>query len=263
MEIPQANDDISPAFHPLAVGEPDEQSQPPQEVSAVLSLLSDAGIHHCFIQQYAQIYYGSSIVQHDRVLCIQDEQFEQAVETLTSHSDILSPCGPNPLRSPSQLNHKYPRFKAIGWATFWLLVPGEYCHLDVKPENIEFSKGGLPYPKLAVYVQSAIDSRDDGLLQELIDGMDLTEEWGEEALDLGGQTDTKWLEDRFQAFVGDGVDPMFIWIDTTPVSRRKIWTEMVRNKQKRLGWKYPPEIYATRYRKHGAKDPRSVYRPGV
>ena len=82
----------------------------------------------------------------DRALCIQDEQFERAVEIFTSHSDTLHPCGPNPLRSPSQLNHKYPRFKAIGWATFWLLVPGRYCHLVVEPENIEFSKGSSPLP---------------------------------------------------------------------------------------------------------------------
>lgn len=114
-----------------------------------------------------------------------------------------------------------------------------------------------------MYVQSAIDSKDDGLLQDLIDGMDLTEQWGEKSLNLEGLTDTKWLEGRYQAFLDDGVDPMFIWVDTTPVSRRKIWTAMVQQKQRRLGWKYSPEKYATRYRKHGAKDPRSVYRPGV
>ncbi|PYI00858.1 hypothetical protein BO78DRAFT_329029 [Aspergillus sclerotiicarbonarius CBS 121057] len=265
METPQDNNDyvISPMFHPLAVGDPDEELQPHQEVSTVLSLLSDAGIHYCFVQEHAQIYYGSSILQRDRVLCIQDEQFERAVEIFTSRSDILNPCGPNPFRSPSLLNHKYPRFKAVGWATFWTLVPGRYCHLVVEPENIEFSKGDLPYPKLAVYVQSAIDSKNDGLLQELIDGMNLTEEWGGESLDLEGHTDTQWLEDRIQAFLDDGEDPMYIWIDPTPVSRRTVWTKMVQGKQKRLGWKYPAERYATRYRKHGSKDPRSVYRPGV
>lgn len=179
------------------------------------------------------------------------------------------------------LNHKYPRFKAIGWASFWLLVPGNYCHLTVKPENIEWSlgmlqciklcllgnlltaQGGLPYPKLSVYVQSAIDSKSLLDLEELIDGMDLSEEWGHKTLDLEGQTDTQWLEDRAQAFRDDGVDEMFIFVDPTPVSRREIWLDAVRNKQRRLGWKYSPDVYASRYRKYGSRDPRSVRRPGL
>ncbi|GAT24835.1 similar to An12g05550 [Aspergillus luchuensis] len=194
------------------------------------------------------------------------------VETLyrASNSHILQPCGPSPLRSPNLLNHKYPRFKAIGWASFWLLVPGNYCHLTVKPENIEWSlgnlltaQGGLPYPKLSVYVQSAIDSKSLLDLEELIDGMDLSEEWGHKTLDLEGQTDTQWLEDRAQAFRDDGVDEMFIFVDPTPVSRREIWLDAVRNKQRRLGWKYSPDVYASRYRKYGSRDPRSVRRPGL
>ncbi|RAK94962.1 uncharacterized protein BO80DRAFT_291402 [Aspergillus ibericus CBS 121593] len=266
MDDPQVNDEavfISPASHPLAIGDVDEEPQPPQEVSAVLSILTDAGINCCFVQELSLIYYGTTRLQRDLVLCIQDEQFERAVELFTSHGDILQPCGANPLSSPNLLNHKYPRFKAIGWATFWLLVPGTYCHLNVEPESIEWSLGGLPYPKLSVYVQSAIDSKSLLDLEELIDGMDLSEEWGHKTLDLEGHTDTQWLEDRVKAFRDDGVDEMFIWVDPTPVSRREIWTFSVRNKQKRLGWKYPPEIYSSRYRKHGSKDPRSVQRPGV
>lgn len=37
-----------------------------------------------------------------------------------------------------------------------------------------------------------------------------------------------------------------------------LWRKYVRNKKRRMGWKYPPEIYAARIRRHGsaAKDPR-------
>ncbi|GKZ57637.1 hypothetical protein AnigIFM49718_002960 [Aspergillus niger] len=266
MDLPPFNDQdaiISPALHPLAVGEINEGLQPPQETLRVLSILTDAGIQCCFVQEQALIYYGTARVPRDLVLCIQDEQFERAVELFTSHPDILEPCGPNPLKSPNLLNHKYPRFKAIGWASFWLLVPGDYCHLTVEPQNIEWSLGGLPYPKLPVYVQSAIDSKSLLDLEELVDGMNLAEEWGHRELDLEGHTDTKWLEDYAQAFRDDGVDEMFIFVDPTPVSRKEIWTHAVRNKHRRLGWKYSPETHATRYRKYGSKDPRSVPRPGM
>ncbi|GAA89191.1 similar to An12g05550 [Aspergillus luchuensis IFO 4308] len=230
MDHPKANAEkvfISSALDPLAVGEINEGLQPHEEVSKMLSILTDAGIQCCFVQEQALIYYGTTRVPRDLVLCIPDEQFQRAVELFSSNSHILQPCGPSPLRSPNLLNHKYPRFKAIGWASFWLLVPGNYCHLTVKPENIEWSLGGLPYPKLSVYVQSAIDSKSLLDLEELIDGMDLSEEWGHKTLDLEGQTDTQWLEDRAQAFRDDGVDEMFIFVDPTPVSRREIWLDAV------------------------------------
>ena len=129
-------------------------------------------------------------------------------------------------------------------------------HLTLQP-------GGLPYPKLPVYVQSLMDTKTGVDLEDLIDGMDLSEEWGEQNLDLEGYTDTKWLEGYFGAFREDGRDEMFISIDPTPVSRRQMWQEFVRNKQRRMGWKYPPEVYATRFRRHGSKDPRIRHIPGL
>ena len=140
---------------------------------------------------------------------------------------------------------------------------GHSTHTLYLGRNSLTSAGGLPYPKLPVYVQSAIDSKSLLDLEELIDGMDLAEEWGYRELDLGSHTDTKWLEDYAQAFRDDGVDEMFIFVDPTPVSRKEIWTHAVRNKHRRLGWKYSPETHATRYRKYWSKDPRSVPRPGM
>lgn len=125
----------------------------------------------------------------------------------------------------------------------------------------------MPYPKFNLYVQRAIDTKDGVELQDLIDGMDLSEEWGEENLNLDGTTDTDWLENYYQAFCADfrerGKDEMLVFINPTPTSGRQIWERSVRNKQRRLGWKYSPERYATRYRKHGSTDPRTRNRPGV
>lgn len=112
-------------------------------------------------------------------------------------------------------------------------------------------------------MQSLVDTKNGVDLEDVIDGMNLSEEWGEQNLDLGGHTDVKWLEDYADTLREDGRDEMFIFIDSAPVSRHQMWREFVLNKQRRMGWKYPPEIYATRFRRHGSKDPRVRHIPGL
>lgn len=147
---------ISPAFHPLAVGDKGDVRASPEQISAIVSILIDAGICCCFVQEYALVYYGTSrlpnvrtppsicvqlLTQQDRILCVPDEQHQRAVELFTCRDDILKPCGPLPLRRPDLLNYKYPRFKAIGRTNFWLLLPASYCHISCEPDNIEWSQG--------------------------------------------------------------------------------------------------------------------------
>lgn len=112
-------------------------------------------------------------------------------------------------------------------------------------------------------MQSLLDTKNGVDLEDLIDGMDILEEWGEQNLDLEGHTDTKWLEGIIDTLLKDGRDEMSIWVDPDPVPRRQIWQEVIRNKHRRMGWKYPPEIYATRFRRHGSKDPRMRHIPGL
>lgn len=124
-------------------------------------------------------------------------------------------------------------------------------------------KGGLPYPKLEGYAQSLIDTKNELDLKDLIDGQDLSLEWGEKNLDLDGYTDSEWAKKYVDDLIEDGVDEMFIFIDPKPISRRSLWKEFVENKQKRMGWKYSSETHATRWRRHGSEDPRSKDRPGL
>ncbi|PYH63740.1 uncharacterized protein BO88DRAFT_430117 [Aspergillus vadensis CBS 113365] len=154
----QANDHnaiVFLALHPLAIGELNEGRQPHQDVSRVQSIWTDTGIYFCLVHKQVLIYFGTA---RDPVLCIQDEQFECAVKLF---------LWPEPLKSLNLLNHRYPRFKAIAIRLA--------------------SPGGLPYPKLSMYVQSAIDSKK-------------------------GSTDTTWLENRVQAFRDDRVDKMLIFV---------------------------------------------------
>ncbi|KAM5444452.1 hypothetical protein MaudCBS49596_008011 [Microsporum audouinii] len=254
---------VSPAFHPLVIGNPGDERPSHEQITAIVATLQDAGICCCFVQEYALIYYGARRNAHDRVLCIPDSQLERAVEVFTSNRDILEPCGPLPLRRSGSLDHKYPRFKAVGRTDFWLLLPASYCHITCEPDSIEWSQGRLPYPKLHVYVQSLIDTKNKVDLADLVDGMDLTEDWGMKYLNLEGNTDTEWLENLVQRLKEDGPKDRFMFVFPQPMPRLKIWKEFVETKQSRMGWKYSSELYATRFRRYGSKDPRSQYRPGI
>ena len=159
------------------------------------------------------------------------------------------------LRVPDTIQYKYPRFKCNGnWVCFTLLS-SQYCHISCESSNIQWSKNQLPYPTLRAFAQSLIDTNNGVDLEDLVDGMDLSLEWGHNHLDLEGSFDTEWAKWVIDTQLKDGEDPMFIWRSTEPKSRRSLWEEAVNNKKKRLGRKYSPTIYATRFRKHGAKDP--------
>lgn len=105
-----------------------------------------------------------------------------------------------------------------------------------------------------------IDTRNGVDLSDLIDGMDLSEEWGEESLDLEGDCDLQWAQKRVEALRAAAPTPeqRATFLDPKPFPRREFWQERasIGSKRRRLGWKYSPEIYATRFRRHGSKDPR-------
>ncbi|KAI9752083.1 MAG: hypothetical protein M4579_005768 [Chaenotheca gracillima] len=166
------------------------------------------------------------------------------------------PFRPSALKGVNSLNHTYPRFKGIGIRFFFLVVPSQEPNITCSPANIERSKSGVPFVNLPTYAQSLIDTQNTVDLEDLVDGMDLSLEWGEENLDLEGSTDTSWAQARIDALLADGTKKMFVWIDAEPHSRRAIWERMVGGKTRRLGFKYPEELYLTRFRRRGSRDPR-------
>lgn len=52
--------EVSPACHPLAVGNPGDARPSPEQISIVVSILIEAGICCCFVEEYALIYFGAS-----------------------------------------------------------------------------------------------------------------------------------------------------------------------------------------------------------
>lgn len=64
---------VSPAFNPLAAGNEGDVRPSSEQVSAIVSILSDAGICCCFVQEFALVYYGTrrvpTVCDHHLLLC--------------------------------------------------------------------------------------------------------------------------------------------------------------------------------------------------
>ncbi|KDB22725.1 hypothetical protein H109_05391 [Trichophyton interdigitale MR816] len=249
---------MSLTSHTLAIGNPGDVDPSHEQVTAIVAMLLDSDICCCIVHDYALIYYGARPNARDRVLCVPDAQLEKAVEIFTSNHYILEPSAPFPHRRPGSLDHRYPRFKAVSRTDFWLLLPASYCHFICEPENIEWSQGRLPYPRLHIYAQSLIDTKNRSDLSALVDGMDLSEEWGIEHLDLDGNTDMEWWKNMVKRVGEDSLlenDSMLALY--RPVSRLGLWKEFVLTKASRMSWRQAPEDYATCFRLRNSKDPRT------
>jgi hypothetical protein len=169
------------------------------------------------------------------------------------------------------------------------LIPSDACHLECDPANFRHSlKNGLPYPRLEVLIQSLLDMRDVVALADVVDGADISEEWGVDHLDLAGTNDVEWARRRNEllqtaaaeaAAVGDSESESGGLLlggngdggsgdgnggggggGVAIVSRRELWREIIHEKVQRISGKYPEELYATRYRLLGSEDPWLVYR---
>lgn len=118
---------------------------------------------------------------------------------------------------------------------------------------------GIPYPKLEVFAQSLLDTHRIVDLTDLIDGMDLSEEWGEQNLNLDGTNDVEWARKKNQAILASlppSEDNEMLLLTTGAFEKRKTWMEIVRSKRKRVGAEMGLE-QTTRFRFPNSPDPRT------
>jgi hypothetical protein len=96
--------------------------------------------------------------------------------------------------------------------------------------------------------------------------MNLTQEWGEENLDLEGTVDADWIWWKHNLArdqkLEDVHDEKPAWY-SNPDQRREVWIKQTSRESKnaRQSWKYEPGR-ETRFRKNGSKDPRTQYNEG-
>ncbi|TLD09271.1 uncharacterized protein PgNI_07409 [Pyricularia grisea] len=124
-------------------------------------------------------------------ICIPTDQMDKATAIFENSPDY-EPAKPM-LPQPFSLIHTYPHFKRVGINIIFVLVPSFDVHFNVKPGNITRSFNDIPFPKLEVLVQSHIERNDTINLTDLVDGADLSEEWGYENLELEGKNDGEWV----------------------------------------------------------------------
>lgn len=194
----------------------------------------------------------------DWEICVPTELVGQAAEILQSepYATQYRLIKPWPYYSPCSLIHTYHRFKSRGTDHYFILVPSIDMYIDCHPANFTRSPRGLPYPKLDVFIQSCLDTCDMLQLCDVIDGTNVSEEWGEKNLDLEGTIDVEWAEEknkRGKEFGGKWAHAVFAW--TGPKEKREMWQSLVRTKKDRLDWTKPKDIFITQYRLIDTPDP--------
>lgn len=138
-------------------------------------------------------------------------------------------------------------------------MPSSAYHLPCTPESLEKSKRGLPFPKLDVFAQSLLETMNNVDLHDLVDGMNLTLEWGMEHLDLNGLTDTEWATERYAYNKQYGERPSATLLRNGR-SKALLWDRAASldSKSKRRGHKALPRD-ETRFRLKGQRDPRDLH----
>lgn len=112
-----------------------------------------------------------------------------------------------------------------------------------------------------MFVQACLDKTDRLELEDVVDGTDVSEQWGEDHLDLDGTNDVEWSQEMHQKgldFAKTCNDPRVeSWAPNihAVTSRRELWQKAVRNKERRIGWDLPKDLYLTQYRFRGQIDP--------
>lgn len=161
----------------------------------------------------------------------------QAEAIIRARPDRYIPFAPDVRLEPDNPQCRWPRFKCVGLGLFFLLVPArEVCVAIEEEGSIVRGKTGLPFPSLPIFVRSLIDAENTLDLEDLVDGMNLSEEWA----------------------AANGVHISDKTYPDSHISPRSHWERLTRTKQKRMGLKYNPRIYATRYRRHNERDPRKT-----
>jgi hypothetical protein len=246
------------------------------EVLGVITALQGAGIPCCIVGTAALIYYGAGRVTdvscasssvpailtltQDWTICVPNEKLDSASSLLKSEpfSNLYEPCAPRAVQ-PYSLLHTFPFFKRKGQVLWIQLVLAWDCHFDCAPSNFETDQPGFPYPRLEVLAQSLLDMNDLVGLTDLIDGMDLSEEWGEEHLELDGTNDIVWAQrknEAIRASVPTSHGSCFLELSEAAINRREIWSNIVRGKAKRIGPELQRELYSTRFRLKNSQVPR-------
>lgn len=94
-----------------------------------------------------------------------------------------------------------------------------------------------------------------------MDGSNVSEQWGENNLQLDGCNYVEWADDmnrRGKEYANGKFAHGAPFVPDVPKSRREMWQSKVRTKEDRLDWTKPKDIFVTQYRIVDDPDPWMV-----
>ena len=191
---------------------------------------------------HTEAYMISTMLQ-DWEICVSAELLQSE-----PHAEQYRLVKPWPHYNSLSLIHTYRQFKSRGIDHYFFLVPSIDVHIDCDPSNFTRSLRGLPYPKRDVFLQSCLDTYDMVQLCDVIDGTNVSEEWGEKNLDLEGTNDVEWDEEknkRGKELGGKWANYLFAWERRR--SELEMWQSLVRTKENRLDWTKPKDVFVTQH----------------
>ncbi|KAH9885031.1 hypothetical protein F4778DRAFT_761696 [Xylariomycetidae sp. FL2044] len=234
------------------------------EILEVIEILKGADVTSCITGGKALRYYGVARIPKDWHVCVPDASFPDATAAFTSLGDKYEPA-PGICPQLKSARNTYPRFKLKGVAfTFFVIPASEHFLGGLDATMIEHSSNNnnIPYPKLDVIAQSLVLNQHWPELAQLIDGMDLSEEWGYSNLHLDQFTPAEldYIANKNQKVKAaweavSGVDARGGTI-STKVDRKKKWRTLVEGKESRIGPHLPHDRYLSQFRRKGSEDPR-------
>jgi hypothetical protein len=146
---------------------------------------------------------------------------------------------------------------------FYLVATSDWLLPDCDESRCEKSWMGVPYPKPTFFAQSLLDTPRFTDLADSVDGVNLSEDWGENDLNLERFVNVDYAKRKDEKIIDS------IWENDAsclrelinyPESLRSIWQRIVRGKKDRLGPESEPELYHTRFFPIGKIDPRLEHR---
>ena len=114
-----------------------------------------------------------------------------------------------------------------------------------------------------VFAQSLLDTQRLSDLQDLVDGMDLSTEWGEENLALDEVPPFHWaaqLNQEIEQLIPDPGESMWYTYNIASHRRKENWVSVTSTKRKRIGAEVQEELYATRFRPFNYEEKFKKYR---
>lgn len=252
-------------------------------VQKVIEYLEAAGHVCCVTGVKALRYYGAARVsdvsqspQHPSHIadmlknwriCVPDSGFPTALQLIDSMQGEYERVE-SPMPNFCSLVHTYPRFRSTAedctHLSFTILPSSEDFLGPFDDTLIERSPNNIPYPKLEVYAQNLVSIQKWDHLTALVDGMDLTLEWGQEHLRLGPSSEEELEYARLKA---EKFKESMIRLGRSSTSFRgglaidgfdkdRWWSRIVGRKRERIDIACDTANWKTKFRRNGSGDPR-------